>query len=94
MPDRPQEGQALPSVHWDAVDKLAAAFYPGMTAADGYVKARLVEKDQAVDANSTDSLAIDGSFCDYVRTQTLQRPSPFFLTTYPCRWRARFMLET
>jgi hypothetical protein len=65
-----------------------------MATAHGGVHAGLVEEDQSVEGDAPDLAQEHCALRDNVGAQTLQRPSALFFTTYPCRRRARLVLDT
>lgn len=91
--NRAEKSEVDSAVHRDAVDEFLTAFHPGVASAHRHRQPRLVEKNQAVRVQSANPLQVRRALCDDVGPQTLQRPSALFFTTYPCRRRARFMLD-
>ena len=67
-----------PAGHW----AYGIRGLPQVGQEDGYVKRRwCLEEHETIDRNGADRPQERAAFGDYVRPQTLQRPSAFFLTT-------------
>jgi hypothetical protein len=92
--DRSDQGEVLAPVDRHALLVLHPALDPSVAASHRAVQAGLVEEDQALDRDPGDDSQERLALQDDVGSERLQRPAAFFLTTYPKRWSARFMLET
>src|SRR5262249_28642858 len=93
-PDGSDERQVLAPIHRNTLLVHASAFHPRVAAGHRTVEASLVEKHEPVYRDLRDLAKKRLPFQDDVGAERLQRPAAFFLTTYPKRWSARFMLET
>lgn len=92
--NRSEEGEILAPVHGTAVDVLAPLLDPSVTASHGEIEPGFVQEDEFFNRNAPDLPSKGRSLQDYVWSHLLQWAEPFFLTTYPARYRARLMLDT
>ena len=81
--DRSEDGQILPPVHGNSIDKLAASLHPRVRAAHREVHARFIDENELVGGNAPDPAQELPAFFLDVGPHTFQRPAAFFLTTYP-----------
>jgi len=92
--DCAEEREVLSPVHRYALDVLGPLLHPRVRPGHRRVEPRLIKENELGDRYAANLPKKDLALGDYVRPKLLDRAEPFFLTTYPARWRARLMLET
>lgn len=92
--DRTEESEILAPVHGTAVDMLAPLLDPGVATSHREIEPGFIEENELFNRDAPQLSPKGRSLQDYVGSHLLQWAEPFFLTTYPARYRARLMLDT